>query len=83
MTAAANRASTYGSVSAGSDGKNGDQKKDLWTSLLEDTKGKSGKKLAEKNLIVLGMDAGPDADRRARAPSDMVQAARPRCRGTS
>lgn len=57
MTTSGNRMSTFTTASGTSEGKNGEQKKDLWTSLLEDTKGKSGKKLAEKNLLVLGMRA--------------------------
>lgn len=53
MTAASNnRMSTYTSGS-GEDIRNGEPKKDLWTSMLESVA--SGKRLPEKNLIVLGM----------------------------
>ncbi|KAF6811438.1 dynein light intermediate chain [Colletotrichum sojae] len=51
MTASANRVSTYTSASAGSDGRNG-EKKDLWSSMLDNVA--SGKRLPEKNMIVLG-----------------------------
>lgn len=53
MTASTNRVSTYTTGSGDTDGRNGDQKKDLWTSMLESVA--SGKRLPEKNLIVLGM----------------------------
>lgn len=53
MTAAANRISTYTSTSAQSDGRNGEQKKDLWTSMLDSVA--SGKRLPEKNILVFGM----------------------------
>ncbi|KAI5467848.1 dynein light intermediate chain-domain-containing protein [Mariannaea sp. PMI_226] len=56
MTANANRVSTYtsgsGSGSGDPDTRNGEQKKDLWTSMLESVA--SGKRLPEKNLVVLG-----------------------------
>lgn len=50
-----NRFSTYTSVSgaSGSDGKNGDSKKDMWSSMLDSVA--SGKRLPEKNLLVMGM----------------------------
>lgn len=51
MTASANRVSTYTSASVGSEGRNG-EKKDLWSSLLDSVA--SGKRLPEKNIIVLG-----------------------------
>ncbi|OLN96614.1 Cytoplasmic dynein 1 light intermediate chain 2 [Colletotrichum chlorophyti] len=51
MTANANRVSTYTSASTGSDGRNG-EKKDLWSSMLDSVA--SGKRLPEKNMIVLG-----------------------------
>ncbi|KAF7547636.1 hypothetical protein G7046_g8947 [Stylonectria norvegica] len=52
MTASTNRASTYTTGSADGEGHNGEQKKDLWTSMLESVA--SGKRLPEKNLIILG-----------------------------
>ena len=59
MTANANRFSTYTSTSvgSGSDGKNGEQKKDMWSSMLDSVA--SGKRLPEKNMLVLG--TGPIA----------------------
>ncbi|KAH7013621.1 dynein light intermediate chain-domain-containing protein [Ilyonectria destructans] len=51
MTASNNRVSTY-TTGSGDDARNGEQKKDLWTSMLESVA--SGKRLPEKNLIVLG-----------------------------
>lgn len=49
-----NRFSTYTSASgaSGSDGKNGDQKKDMWSSMLDSVA--SGRRLPEKNLLVMG-----------------------------
>ncbi|EQB55088.1 dynein light intermediate chain [Colletotrichum gloeosporioides Cg-14] len=58
MTASANRVLTYTSASAGSDGRNG-EKKDLWSSMLDNVA--SGKRLPEKNMIVLG--GTPDSQR--------------------
>ncbi len=52
MTASANRFSTQTATSGGSEGKNGEQKKDIWSSLLDSVA--SGKRLPEKNLLVLG-----------------------------
>lgn len=49
MTAAGNRVSTYTSTSAGDD--RGEQK-NLWTSMLGSVA--SGKRLPEKNVLVLG-----------------------------
>ena len=55
MTANSNRFSTYTSTSVGtgtgSDGKK-DDKKDMWSSMLDSVA--SGKKLPEKNMLVLG-----------------------------
>jgi len=49
-----NRFSTYTTASAGSgpESKNGDAKKDLWNSMLDSIA--SGKRLPEKNIIMLG-----------------------------
>ncbi|KAI1392040.1 dynein light intermediate chain-domain-containing protein [Hypoxylon trugodes] len=54
MTANSNRFSTYTSASVGtsSEGKKDDQKKDMWSSMLDSVA--SGKRLPEKNLLVLG-----------------------------
>lgn len=52
MTTSNNRASVYTTGSGEGEGRNGEQKKDLWTSMLESVA--SGKRLPEKNLIVLG-----------------------------
>ncbi|PHH91673.1 hypothetical protein CDD83_10758 [Cordyceps sp. RAO-2017] len=46
------RTSTYTSRSGDTVGRNGDQKRNLWTSMLESVA--SGKKLPDKNLLVLG-----------------------------
>lgn len=54
-----NRFSTYTSVSAGSDGKNG-EKKDMWSSMLDNVA--SGKRLPEKNLLVMGMSGSSLAE---------------------
>lgn len=51
----ANRVSTYTTGSGDAEGRNGEQKKEIWLSLLDAVS--SGKRLPEKNLIVLGMDA--------------------------
>lgn len=50
-----NRFSTYTSVSGSgaSEGKNGEQKKDMWSSMLDSVA--SVKRLPEKNLLVMGM----------------------------
>ena len=53
MTASTNRVSTFTTGSGDTEGRNGEPK-DLWTSMLESVA--SGKRLPEKNLIVLGMD---------------------------
>lgn len=55
----ANRFSTYTSASGsgGSEGKNGEQKKDMWSSMLDSVA--SGKRLPEKNLLVMGMPLKP------------------------
>ena len=57
MTANTNRFSTYTSTSvgSGSDGKNGEPKKDMWSSMLDNVA--SGKRLPEKNMLVLGTPA--------------------------
>ncbi|KAI0597222.1 dynein light intermediate chain-domain-containing protein [Biscogniauxia sp. FL1348] len=54
MTANSNRFSTYTSTSVGtgSEGKKDEQKKDMWSSMLDSVA--SGKRLPEKNLLVLG-----------------------------
>ncbi|KAI0195713.1 dynein light intermediate chain-domain-containing protein [Xylaria flabelliformis] len=54
MTANPNRYSTYTSTSVGtgSEGKKDDQKKDMWSSMLDSVA--SGKRLPEKNMLVLG-----------------------------
>jgi dynein light intermediate chain 1 len=49
----ANRFSSYTNASTGSDAKNGgEQKKDMWSTLLDSVA--SGKRLLDKNLLVLG-----------------------------
>lgn len=53
MSAKLNRRSTHTVGSGDEDGRNGEQKKNLWTSMLESVA--SGKRLPEKNLLVLGM----------------------------
>lgn len=53
MAGLANRASTYTTGSGEMEGRNGEQKTNLWTSMLESVA--SGKRLPEKNLLVLGM----------------------------
>jgi len=53
MTANTNRVSTYTTASGGSEAKNGEQKKDMWSSMLDSVA--SGKRLPEKNILVLGM----------------------------
>lgn len=52
MAGANERASTHTTGSGETDGRNGEQKRNLWTSMLESVA--SGKKLPEKNLLVLG-----------------------------
>ncbi|KAI1337233.1 dynein light intermediate chain-domain-containing protein [Xylariaceae sp. FL0016] len=53
MTANSNRFSTYTSTSVGTgDDKKDDQKKDMWSSMLDNVA--SGKRLPEKNMLVLG-----------------------------
>jgi dynein light intermediate chain 1 len=59
MTANANRVSTYTTASGEAEGRNGEQKKNLWQSMLESVA--SGKRLPEKNLLVLG--GSPDSQR--------------------
>ncbi|KAH6605274.1 hypothetical protein Trco_006981 [Trichoderma cornu-damae] len=48
----ANRISTYTMTSGDGDSRNGEPKRNLWTSMLESVA--SGKRLPEKNLLVLG-----------------------------
>jgi len=55
MTVNTNRFSVYTIGSGGSESKNGEQKKDLWNTMLSSVA--SGKRLPEKNLLVLGADA--------------------------
>ncbi|OAA32980.1 dynein light intermediate chain [Moelleriella libera RCEF 2490] len=52
MAARNPRVSTYTSGSGDTDGRNGESKRNLWTSMLESVA--SGKRLPEKNLLVLG-----------------------------
>lgn len=52
MTANMNRYSTYTSTSVGPDDGE-EKKKDMWSSMLDDVA--SGKRLPEKNMLVLGM----------------------------
>jgi dynein light intermediate chain 1 len=51
----ANRISQYTMTSRDGDSQNGEPKRNLWTSMLESVA--SGKRLPEKNLLVLGMEA--------------------------
>lgn len=55
MTATPNRFSTYTSTSVGtgSEERKDEQKKDMWSSMLDSVA--SGKRLPEKNILVLGM----------------------------
>lgn len=53
MDAAVNTQSTPTAGSGEATGRNGEPKKNLWTSMLESVS--SGKRLPEKNLLVLGM----------------------------
>ena len=53
MTGRNVRVSTYTSGSGDAESRNGEPKRNLWTSMLESVA--SGKKLPEKNLLVLGM----------------------------
>jgi dynein light intermediate chain 1 len=55
MASSTNRTSTFTQVSAPSDPdrpKSSDAKKDMWSSMLDGVA--SGKKLPEKNILVLG-----------------------------
>lgn len=47
-----NRFSTYTSASGGSEGNNG-EKENMWNTMLKSVA--SGKRLPEKNLLVMGM----------------------------
>lgn len=51
----ANRISQYTMTSGDGESRNGEPKRNLWTSMLESVA--SGKRLPEKNLLVLGMEA--------------------------
>lgn len=59
MTANANRVSTYTAGSGEAEGRNGEQSKNLWKSMLGSVA--SSKRLPEKNLLVLGADTANDA----------------------
>ncbi|KAL1866508.1 hypothetical protein Daus18300_006743 [Diaporthe australafricana] len=52
MASNSNRFSTYTTASGGSEGKNGEPKKDMWSSMLDSVA--SGKRLPERNLLVMG-----------------------------
>lgn len=52
MATNANRFSSYTNASTGSGSKDGGEKKDMWSSMLDSVA--SGKRLPEKNLLVLG-----------------------------
>jgi dynein light intermediate chain 1, cytosolic len=52
MTANKNRFSIYTSASGGSDSKDGEEKREMWNSMLKSVA--SGKRLPEKNILVLG-----------------------------
>ncbi|TPX11089.1 uncharacterized protein E0L32_007950 [Thyridium curvatum] len=52
MATNTNRFSTYTAASGGSESKDGEKKKDMWSSMLDSVA--SGKRLPEKNLLVLG-----------------------------
>lgn len=52
MASSSNRFSTYTTASGGSEGKNGEPKKDMWSSMLDSVA--SGKRLPERNLLVMG-----------------------------
>lgn len=52
MAANGNRNSTYTSTSTSTDAKDAESKKDMWSSMLHSVA--SGKRLPEKNLLVLG-----------------------------
>lgn len=58
MTVSANRFSTYTTASGGSESKNGEPKKDMWSSMLDSVA--SGKRLPEKSILVLGMHRKPE-----------------------
>ncbi|TQV97977.1 dynein light intermediate chain [Cordyceps javanica] len=59
MATKTERASTYTAGSGDADARNGEPKRNLWTSMLESVA--SGKRLPEKNLLILG--GGTDAQR--------------------
>ncbi|CAJ2504120.1 Uu.00g115140.m01.CDS01 [Anthostomella pinea] len=62
MMANSNRFSSYTSTSVGtgSEGKKDDQKKDMWSSMLDSVA--SGKRLPEKNMLVLGGSTNSQRD---------------------
>ena len=53
MATKTERASTYTAGSGDQDSRNGGEKSNLWTSMLESVS--SGKRLPEKNLLIMGM----------------------------
>lgn len=55
MASNSNRFSTYTSASGGSESKNGEPRKDMWSSMLDSVA--SGKRLPERNLLVMGTPA--------------------------
>lgn len=67
MASNSNRFSTYttaSGASGGSESKNGEPKKDMWSSMLDSVA--SGKRLPERNLLVMGTPA--------RLPQDLCTA---------
>lgn len=74
MAANTNRVSTFTTMSGDNEGRNGEQKKEIWLPLLDSVS--SGKRLPEKNLIVLGMNA-TDATLLQIKEADDGQAVRP------
>jgi dynein light intermediate chain 1, cytosolic len=62
-----NRFSTYTTASTGSgpdgESKSGEQKKDLWSSMLDSVA--SGKRLPEKNILVLGTNCLCEPDQQS------------------
>lgn len=55
MASNSNRFSTYTTASGASEGKNGEPKRDMWSSMLDSVA--SGKRLPERNLLVMGTPA--------------------------
>lgn len=58
MDAGTNRHPTHTNGAGETDGRNGEHKKNLWTSMLESVA--SGKRLPEKNILVLGRWSIPE-----------------------